>query len=579
MKINYYNIMTDSNNNSDKKNKNIFQKYIDLLNSIILSLKNNSLTSLEELSNEYKVYSLILEIEPKFEKTPINNKVELLKDSNLETRNNNFISIFTAVVNYKNESKTKDKFTKETNFIKSINIKDLLNNEKDQLIKIAEMLCFLTIISSNKNYFIEKVNEIDDNQISNLYYTIIEKYITFKIDESTTSVVKKTNIFSNQMQNIKTYNIKNENDIKYNELMLQNEDASKFNTSDNIKIINTNKTIIIKGFDEMIKENEEEVNKNKNKRIINNENFEQEKEKILMQIKIDNLNKELSKMKEKYQNFEKEKKLLENSLNELKEINNNLINNSAKEEQKNNDKIIIEEQNTINNLTKELNEAHQQIDILKNENEKLSNNINEINTEKQKLEKEKEKIDTDMQQLKLENEKLKEEQKIKEENYNQVTLNNKNIIEKYKNDLDLQMQLNERLNEEKEIMQLEIEKYKLEINNNNNIINQNKEINNIIEEKSNNIAKENELKIEIEKLKYNLVEKDEKIKQLEEINLEKEKDKGDDIHFYKKSYEEQKLRVNEEHKLISESLYKLAIHFMTLKDDLQKRINSANSEK
>jgi len=229
LKINYYNIMTDSNNNSDKKNKNIFQKYIDLLNSIILSLKNNSLTSLEELSNEYKVYSLILEIEPKFEKTPINNKVELLKDSNLETRNNNFISIFTAVVNYKNESKTKDKFTKETNFIKSINIKDLLNNEKDQLIKIAEMLCFLTIISSNKNYFIEKVNEIDDNQISNLYYTIIEKYITFKIDESTTSVVKKTNIFSNQMQNIKTYNIKNENDIKYNELMLQNEDASKYN--------------------------------------------------------------------------------------------------------------------------------------------------------------------------------------------------------------------------------------------------------------------------------------------------------------------------------------------------------------
>ena len=571
--------MTESNNNSDKKDKNTFQKYIDLLNSIILSLKNNSLTSLEELSNEYKVYSLILEIEPKFEKTPINNKVEILKDSNLETRNNNFISIFTAVVNYKNESKTKDKFTKETNFIKSINIKDLLNNEKDQLIKIAEMLCFLTIISSNKNYFIEKVNEIDDNQISNLYYTIIEKYITFKIDESTTSVVKKTNIFSNQMQNIKTYNIKNENDIKYNDLMLQNEDTSKFNTSDNMKIKNTNKTIIIKGFDDIIKENEEEVNKNENKRIINNENFEQEKEKILMQIKIDNLNKELSKMKEKYQNFEKEKKLLEKSLNELKEINNNLINNTVKEEQKNNDKINIEEQNIINNLTKELNEAHQHIDILKNENEKLRNNINEINTEKQKLEIEKEKIDTDMQQLKLENEKLKEEQKIKEENYNQVTLNNKNIIEKYKNDLDLQMQLNERINEEKEIMQLEIEKYKLEINNNNNIINQNKEINNIIADKSNKLANENELKIEIEKLKYNLAQKDEKIKQLEEINLEKEKDKGDDIHFYKKSYEEQKLRVNEEHKLISESLYKLAIHFMTLKDDLQKRINSANSEK
>ena len=124
------------------------------------------------------------------------------------------------------------------------------------------------------------------------------------------------------------------------------------------------------------------------------------------------------------------------------------------------------------------------------------------------------------------------------------------------------------MKDEKEIMQLEIEKYKIEINN--------KENNNI---KNNQINYDDELKNEIQKLKNNLEEKDKKIKKLEEINAEKDKDKGEDINFYKKSYEEQKIRVNEEHKLISESLYKLAIHFMTLKDDLQKRINSANSEK
>ena len=63
-----------------------------------------------------------------------------------------------------------------------------------------------------------------------------------------------------------------------------------------------------------------------------------------------------------------------------------------------------------------------------------------------------------------------------------------------------------------------------------------------------------------------------------EPNKENEKDKGEDLEFYKKSYEEQKFRVNEEHKLISESLYKLAVHFMSLKDDLQKKINNNNNK-
>ena len=569
-------MMNDSNNNSDIKTKNAFKKSIDLLNSIILSLKNNPLKELEKLSNEFKVYSLILEIEPKFEKTPINNRVELIQDSNLEIRYNNFNSIFTAVVNYKNESKTKDKFTKETNFI-NININGLLNNEKEQLIKILEMLCFLTIISSNKNYYIEKVNEIDDNQISNLYYTIIEKYITFKIDESTTSVVKKTNIFSNQLQNINsinTYNIKNENNIKFNELLLQERKEEPSDNTEKKKSINVSKAIIIKGYDTIIKESEEDIN---NRFIDNNDIFEQEKEKIKLQMKIDNLNKELTKMKEKYQNCEKDMKLLENNINELKEINNNLINSNIKEEQKINNKNIEEQNMIIKNLTQELKDANILIDNLKNENEQLHNTIKQINNEKQILEMQKDKFNMDLHQLQKENEHIKEEQKIKEQNYNQVILNNKNMIEKYQNDLDYQIQINEKINEEKEIMQLEIEKYKIELNN--NIINQNKAINNIIEENKKKEGNENELKNEIEKLKNNLVQKEEKIKELEDMNMEKEKEKGDDIHFYKKSYEEQKLRVNEEHKLISESLYKLAIHFMTLKDDLQKRINSANSEK
>lgn len=44
-----------------------------------------------------------------------------------------------------------------------------------------------------------------------------------------------------------------------------------------------------------------------------------------------------------------------------------------------------------------------------------------------------------------------------------------------------------------------------------------------------------------------------------------------DLDFYKKSYEEQKARVNKEHELISDSLYKLAVHFMSLKDNLNRK--------
>ena len=44
-----------------------------------------------------------------------------------------------------------------------------------------------------------------------------------------------------------------------------------------------------------------------------------------------------------------------------------------------------------------------------------------------------------------------------------------------------------------------------------------------------------------------------------------------DLDFYKKSYEEQKARVNKEHELISDSLYKLAVHFMSFKDNLNRK--------
>ena len=64
-------------------------------------------------------------------------------------------------------------------------------------------------------------------------------------------------------------------------------------------------------------------------------------------------------------------------------------------------------------------------------------------------------------------------------------------------------------------------------------------------------------------------------------NLDKYNDemlkRSEDLEFYKKLYKKQKNRVNREHELISTSLYELALQFMSLKNELQKKMNSSNS--
>ena len=146
--------------------------------------------------------------------------------------------------------------------------------------------------------------------------------------------------------------------------------------------------------------------------------------------------------------------------------------------------------------------------------------------------------------------------------------------------------LTEKINliNEYKALQKENEKLKTENSSNTLIKKNNNKIGNINNNNYNSINNHSNdaeiirLKNEIQNLKLQNLQKEEIIKNLKEEKEENEKDKGEDLEFYKKSYEEQKFRVNEEHKLISESLYKLAVHFMSLKDDLQKKINNNNNK-
>lgn len=66
---------------------------------------------------------------------------------------------------------------------------------------------------------------------------------------------------------------------------------------------------------------------------------------------------------------------------------------------------------------------------------------------------------------------------------------------------------------------------------------------------------------------------------VDKLKVELQK-RNDDLEFFKKSYEEQKIRINQEHEMISTSLYELALQFMGLKNELTGRTspNSSSSK-
>ena len=381
-------------NPEKNNNENLSLNYINLLNSLIISLNSSPLKTLEELSNDSFLYSLIIEIEPTFENIFLNNLVLNLEDTEIKQSNLNFI--INSLENH-----MKDKLSKKKIFPYEISVDKIINKDLDELIKLSEMLIILTIISANKNTFIEKMNQIEDNTLNKLYYSLTKKYISF-------------------------------------------------NPIDNIKIKPT-------------------------------------------------------------------------------QINPSIFDN--------------EEENNSNNNTNE-----KIIESLQNENEDLHRTIDNLCIEKQELQALVDKLNSTIKESQLDYNKLKEEYDIKEQNYSGIIMNNKTVIEKLNTELKNEMKYNQNIKEEKKLLLNELNKNKESID-------------------------------ELILIKKKLEEKDNTIKKLVEKNKENEilKEKVEENDYYKKSYEEQKIRVNEEHKLISESLYKLAIHFMTLKDDLQNRINSAKN--
>ena len=353
--------------------------------------------------------------------------------------------------------------------------------------------------------------------------------------------------------------------------------------------------------------NQKEMHDKYNQLMIKHKQFKkknlQEKDKIdALPSKIQLL-EDIDVLKQNNEFLLKANDLLKSEINKLNQ-NTKIYNEKIKQIETENNKIIKEhkkEEIDINQgftLDKKIEEDNEskintnksKVEKILFENEILKSKIQSINLQKQKMELDLKKSELDnkkllltIERVKNESKRLSDENKCLNEKILEINKSKKRDLDKLKKEIDDKVKIIEKMLKEKKemIKNYEILQSELIAQNKNNDEDKkhSAKYNNIIKEKEIIISNSEtlELKNEIQNLNLLLLQKDEEIRKLkeekqltnDEVNL-----KLADLDFYKKLYEEQKLRVNKEHELISDSLYKLAVHFMSLKDDLQKKIKS-----
>lgn len=346
------------------------------------------------------------------------------------------------------------------------------------------------------------------------------------------------------------------------------------------------------------------------------------KDKQNYQNNIEKLYKEIQFEKERYFKSEEEKKKIERKLNELtseyetyktvkenlnvnnianipsgSKLNNKFNLNSFSEDTEsvlrdvNPPKLSMKEYNELKNekmdLMKMYEDKKQEYDQMLKEKEELQNQNETNRMEIDRLNKKIKELENDENKKNTSKEKncrdLERKLKESENKYKEAMAQNKKENDKLKNEIAANKNSYQKviydkdkyMNSYKTLLK-EFEKYKSENKPKSSKVFKSstlKENNQLLASNDSEISS---LKSEIKKLKEQLTSKNEQIEQLKNDIAEKENNPDND--FYRRQLEEQKVRVNEEHKLISDSLYKLAVHFMSLKDDLQKKFNVNNNK-
>ena len=178
----------------------------------------------------------ILAIEPNI------GNINVTIDTDYGIRYGNFVSIIDTVMKYLLKHPKSTTFNSQTDFKSLLNINDIIQKDKNQLILLAEMIIFISSISSNR----ESLDNLEncDNDLIALYLNIKEKYTKQnedyystiennneegKPDESTLQQISELNKeIDNKNEKINNLiKLNDELDCKYKDALMQIERAKE----------------------------------------------------------------------------------------------------------------------------------------------------------------------------------------------------------------------------------------------------------------------------------------------------------------------------------------------------------------
>jgi len=147
---------------------------LDMLNHLLEVFDTNKLEDISNLSDEFLLKSILIEIEPNIES--YSGRIDIVKDKNFPIRYSNMVYIINAIEALFEIYYDKQKLNTRVPVKKLILINDILKAEEYQLLQLIEFIVVLSALSSKKDIYLDRIGECEE-KIINLYLTLVEKYI------------------------------------------------------------------------------------------------------------------------------------------------------------------------------------------------------------------------------------------------------------------------------------------------------------------------------------------------------------------------------------------------------------------
>lgn len=514
----------------------------------------------------------------------------------------------------------------------NMKINDLLKNDKNQLVYLAELIIFISAISSKSDYFLDLIGECEE-KIINYYCSINDKFLinNGKGDES----LLNTSVYKNYEKNTQIEKIQKKNDelemekqklLKNFEILEKDNQNLKEKLSDKDRLYNdieykyrdslrevellknSNKSNFI-AQEELLQES---LNVNKIKAQLQQKDIEMEDIRRDNELIVKSLKEEISKLKEKMEIYEDKvshNKAISNENEKLKAKIKEL--NLLKEKQIEYDDVVLNlESKTrmIDTLMKEKQNFVTQI-------EKLNNDVLAERQKSRQTEFERKKIESEVNDLRKDQSRLETQLRNKEilvQNYNTFSemkrnsVNNSEIYNENKNLFELdessvffeveknkdeQMKILERENDELRFEKSELmKKYNNQIEEINKLNNEkeklvvkiedlNMKLNSNVQEKNNFVFEKEKMEIKFQKLELEQQKKEmlmdqEKKKIEDELKdcQEKLKKIAKDKETFQKEKENLSKEIEKINKKTNEDLQKISKEKQALVSDHQKEI-------